>query len=128
MVDNYLIPEGTVMKANGDGEAVAIGGAQNRVFLLGLKIAEVVEQESLDVSIYASVDGQAWEAKPVMKFPQHFYAGESPMLLDLTGRPEVKWVRAHWEVARWGRGSEQPRFVASLRVREVSREVLGTRD
>jgi len=45
-------------------------------------------------------------------------------LLDLTARPEVKFIRAHWEVARWGRGSETPMFEFHVTVREVPQEIL----
>ena len=46
------------------------------------------------------------------------------MLLDLSGRSEVKFVRAHWEVNRWGRGPEEPRFVFDVKIREVSADIL----
>jgi hypothetical protein len=36
----------------------------------------------------------------------------------------VKFVRAHWEVARWGRGTETPMFEFSLRIQEVPSEIL----
>jgi hypothetical protein len=36
----------------------------------------------------------------------------------------VKFVRAHWEVARWGRGTETPMFEFSLRVKEIPSEIL----
>ena len=75
-----------------------------------LAITKIIEQESLDVSIFGSADGATWEAKSIAAFPQKFYCGESPLLLDLTAHPDVKFVRLHWEVARWGRGSETPMF------------------
>lgn len=46
------------------------------------------------------------------------------MLLDLTARPEVKFLRAHWEVARWGRGTETPMFKFAVSIREVPPEIL----
>jgi hypothetical protein len=36
----------------------------------------------------------------------------------------VKFVRAHWEVARWGRGTETPMFEFGLRLKEVPSEIL----
>ncbi len=65
-----------------------------------------------------------WDPKPVAAFPQKFYREEVPLLLNLTARPEVKFVRAHWEVARWGRGSETPMFEFSVALREVPQEIL----
>lgn len=98
-----------------------VGG---RIFLLTLTITNIIEQESLDVSIYGSRDGATWDGKPVAAFPQTFYREEVPLLLNLTARPEVKFVRAHWEVNRWGRGSEIPMFEFHVMLRDVPREIL----
>jgi hypothetical protein len=84
----------------------------------------MIEQESLDVSIHGSADGTTWDAKPVAAFPQRFYREEIPLLLNLTARPEVKFIRAHWEVGRWGRGSETPMFEFCVTLREVPQEIL----
>src|ERR1700685_2431604 len=124
MIDTYLIPENTVVNAKGDGAPVDVSNAANRVFLLSLNITEIVEQESLDVSIFGSADGAAWSPKPITYFPQKFYPAEHPMLLDLTGRPEMKFLRAHWEVARWGRGTEIPLFKFGVSIREVPADIL----
>ena len=124
MIDTFLVPEKTVVSAKGDGAAVDVSGAANRVFLLTLEITQIIEQESLEVSINGSADGTAWSAKPIVTFPQKFYRGESPLLLDLTAHGDVKFVRAHWEVARWGRGTETPMFEFGLRLKEIPAEVL----
>ncbi|MFZ0804351.1 MAG: hypothetical protein WBQ09_08785 [Terriglobales bacterium] len=124
MIDTFLVPENTVVTAKGDGAPVEVSGAANRVFLLSLNITEIVEQESLDLSIYGSADGAAWGPKPLTSFPQKFYRAEHPMLLDLTGHPEVKFLRAHWEVARWGRGTEIPMFKFGVSIREVPADIL----
>jgi hypothetical protein len=119
-----LVPEKTTVSAKGDGAPVDVSGAANRVFLVTLSITRIIEQESLDVSIYGSADGSAWEAKSLAAFPQKFYADESPLLLDLTARPEMKFVRAHWELARWGRGAETPMFEFGVTMKEVPADVL----
>jgi hypothetical protein len=124
MIDNLLVPEKTVVNAKGDGPVVDVSSASNRVFLLSLNISEIVEQESLDVSIYGSADGATWGPKPVTNFPQKFYLAQHPLLLDLTGRPEVKFLRAHWELGRWGRGSETPMFEFNVTIKEVPTDVL----
>lgn len=123
MSDIYLIQPGTVLTAKGDANAIEVPGG-NRVFLLTLAVTRIVEQQALDVSVWGSADGTTWEPKPLVAFPQKFYAGQHPMLLDLTQRPEIKFVRAHWEVNRWGRGSETPMFEVSLQVRPVPPEIL----
>jgi hypothetical protein len=124
MIDAALIAAKTVVSAKGDCSAMDIGGAVHRVFLVTLEITKIIEQESLDISLYGSADGAVWSAKPLAEFPQKFYCGQWPLLLDLTAHPEVKFIRAHWEVARWGRGSETPMFEFGIRIKEVPPEVL----
>jgi hypothetical protein len=124
MIDTFLVPTKTVVNAKGDGPVVEVGGAANRVFLLSLNITSIVEQESLDVSIQGSADGTTWGPKPVTNFPQKFYQAQHPLLLDLTGHPGVKFLRAHWEVSRWGRGSETPMFEFNVTIKEVPAEIL----
>jgi hypothetical protein len=89
-----------------------------------LAITKIIEQESLDVSIFGSADGAAWTPKSLAAFPQKFYCGESPLLLDLTPHPDVKFVRLHWEVARWGRGTETPMFEFDVSLKEVPANIL----
>jgi hypothetical protein len=124
MIDSFLVSDKTVVNAKGDGPAVDVSSAANRVFLLSLNITGIVEQESLDVSILGSADGTTWGPKPLTNFPQKFYQAQHPLLLDLTGQANVKFVRAHWEVARWGRGSETPMFEFHVTIKEVPAEIL----
>jgi hypothetical protein len=119
-----LAPAGTVATAKGDGQAVDVSGASNRVFLATLSITKIIEQESLDVTIYGSADGSTWEPKSIAAFRQEFYTGETPLLLDLTAHPIVKFVRAHWEVARWGRGTETPMFEFGVTLKEIPADIL----
>jgi hypothetical protein len=114
-----LVAQGTRVTENGTGAAVDVTASQTRTFLLVLQITGVVEQESLDVSIYGSEDGQNWLPKPILKLPQRFYRSETRMVLDLTSRPEVKVIRAGWELNRWGRVSPLPVFVFGLHATEV---------
>ena len=122
--ESVLVPAQTAVTAKGDGAAVDVSDAASRVFLVTLTIANIIEQESLDVSVFGSADGSAWEAKSIAAFPQKFYCGETPLLLDLSAHPEVKFVRAHWEVARWGRGTETPMFEFGVTMREVPASIL----
>jgi hypothetical protein len=124
MIEAFLVPENTVVNAKGDGPALDVSRSEGRIFLLTLAITNIIEQESIEVSIFGSADGATWAAKPVAAFPQKFYREEFPLLLNLTASPEVKFIRAHWEVARWGRGSETPMFEFCVTLREVPREIL----
>lgn len=119
-----LVPAQTVVNAKGDGQPMDISAISHRVFLVTLNITRIIEQESIDLSILGSADGATWAPKPVAAFPQKFYCEESPLLLDLSANPEVKFVRAHWEVARWGRGTETPMFEFSVSMKEIPAEIL----
>jgi hypothetical protein len=124
MLEASLVPERTVVNAKGDGHALDLSQAEGRIFLLTLAITNIIEQESIDVSIFGSADAARWDARPLAAFPQKFYREEIPLLLNLTARPDVKFVRAHWEVARWGRGSETPMFEFHVTLREIPQEIL----
>jgi len=124
MLETYLVPQSTVVSAKGDGPAEDLSRSANRVFLLSLEITNIVEQEAIDVSIYGSSDGSTWGAKSIASFPQKFYRAEHSLLLDLTQQPDVKFVRAHWEVNRWGRGTEVPMFEFQLSLKEVPADLL----
>lgn len=124
MIDTYLVPEKTVATAKGDGPAIEVRGAAHRAFLAALNITQIVEQEALDVSVYGSVDGSTWSPKPIVSFPQKFYRGETPLIVDLTSHPDVAFIRGHWEVNRWGRGSEAPMFEFTVTLKEIPPAVL----
>ena len=124
MLDTFLVPERTVVTACGDSAAAEVSGAARRAFLLTLSITGVVEQESIEVSLFTSADGTAWDAKPIATLPQKFYVGEYPLLVDLSGNPGARFLRAHWDVNRWGRGPAVPHFEISIRLREVPPELL----
>jgi hypothetical protein len=124
MIDTFLVPEKTVVNTKGDGASVDVSSAANRVFLATLSVTSIIEQESLDVSVYGSADGSTWSPKSIAAFPQKFYRGEHPLLVDLTQHADVKFVRAHWEASRWGRGTETPMFEFHVTFKEVSPQIL----
>jgi hypothetical protein len=114
-----LIAPHTLLEAAADGASVDVGGSATRTFLCNLDISDQIEQESLDVSIWGSADGQAWGTHPILKLPQRFYRGETRAVLELALRPEVKFIRAKWELNKWGRGAPVPAFRAGLRLAEI---------
>jgi hypothetical protein len=122
-IDTVLVPPQSVT-AKGDGPAIDVSGAASCVFLVTLAITKIIEQESLGLSIFGSADGATWGAKSIAEFPQKFYCGETPLLLDLTAHADVKFVRAHWEVARWGRGTEIPMFEFAVTLKEIPANIL----
>jgi hypothetical protein len=124
MIDVFLLPEASVVTSNGDSAPVDISGAEHRIFLINVSVTAVIEQQSVELSVFTSADGTTWETKPVAGLPQKFYVGEYPLLVDLSQNPEARVVRAHWDVNRWGRGANTPRFEMGVRLREVPPALL----
>ena len=114
-----LISKDTLVKENGNSAAVDVRASQTRTFFCLLNVTDQIEQESLDVSIWGSADGENWGAHPLLKLPQQFYRGETRAVLDLTLVPEVNFIRAGWELTRWGRVAPLPMFILGLRLTEV---------
>ena len=96
-----------------------------RTFLCTLEIFDQIEQESLDVAIWASADGQDFGAKPILRIPQRFYRGDTRQILDLSHLPAANFIRASWELVRWGRVAPHPMFVIGLRAEEVPASKVG---
>lgn len=122
MLPEFLLPETTVREA-GTGPDVSLGTEQGGTLILTLGITRIIEQESLDISIWGSADGTDWGAKPLVSFPQKFYCGTYQVLLDLTDRPEVKYIRAKWQVNRWGKGQPKPLFTVYLFAQQMERRM-----
>jgi hypothetical protein len=114
-----LIPAETKLESNAHGQPFDISQTASRTFLCELTITEQIEQESLEVSIWGSSDGQNFGKRPLLKLPQQFYLGTTKMVLDLAFRPEIRFLRARWEVNRWGRVTPLPMFVAGLTLAEI---------
>jgi len=114
-----LIPANSTLESNSVGEPIEISGSESRTFFCVLTVTDQIEQESLDVSIWGSPDGQNFGKLPLLKFPQQFYNGATKMILDVSLRLDVKYLRARWDLNRWGRVSPTPRFVASLQLEEI---------
>jgi len=109
LLPTFLVPE-TTQRADGESEPLVLGSAAGEVVKLALGITRIIEQESLDVSIWGSADGETWGDTPLIAFPQKFYCGTYTILLDLSGRPEITRLQAKWKMSRWGRGEPKPLF------------------
>ena len=74
----YLVPPDTVAETAGAGAVFELGSLAGRPVLIILRIIDIIEQESLEVSIWGSADGKEWGARPLFSFPQKFYRGVTP--------------------------------------------------
>ncbi len=116
---DYLVNPGTVIDSSGQSAAYELGARAGKPLLLIVRIDEIIEQESLHVSIWGSADGETWDDKALFWFPQKFYRGATPAALDLSQRPEIKFLQARWETNRWGRGYPRPHFVVAIEVQDL---------
>ena len=121
MLPQFLLSETTVREA-GTGEQLDIGDLQGETLILTLGITRIIEQESIDISIWGSTDGSDWGVKPLVSFPQKFYCGTYQILLDLSERP-VRFLRVKWQVNRWGKGDPKPLFSIYLFVQAMRRQM-----
>jgi len=123
MLPGFLLPETTIRQA-GTGEAIVVTEFTGGVLLLTLGITRIIEQQSLDVSVWGSPDGKEWGAKPLISFPQKFYCGTYQILLDLGPHPDIRHLRVKWQAARWGKGDPKPLFGVYLFAQVVEQQVL----
>ena len=122
MLPEFLLPE-TIVREAGSGPVVSLENEQGGTLILTLGITRIIEQESLDLSIWGSSDGTEFGAKPIISFPQKFYCGTYQVLLDLSERPEVKHLRVKWQVNRWGKGDPKPLFGIYLFAQQMERHL-----
>ena len=118
---SYLLPQ-TVAETNGESQPYDLGALTGKPLLVVLRVTDIIEQESLHASVWGSADGKEWGSKALFWFPERFYRGVTPAAIDLSQRPEVKFLKARWEMNRWGRGYPVPRFEFSLEVQPLDRK------
>jgi len=119
----FLVPETTV-REDGSGPILDLGSSQGKSLTLTLGITRIVEQESLDLSIWGSSDQENWGARPLAAFPQKFYCGVYQMPLNLAAQPDLRYLKAQWKVNRWGRGAPAPLFSFYVFAEEAGHEAL----
>jgi hypothetical protein len=121
MLPEFLLEE-TTIREGGAGPVLSLGGRAGGALLVTLGITRIIEQQSLDVSIWGSADGIDWGAKPLAAIPQKFYCGAYQIVLDLSEHPDVTYLRAKWEASRWGKGDPKPLFSVYLFVQAMDHE------
>src|SRR5882724_6409913 len=100
MLPSFLIHETTV-RESGESPVYSLEDSCDRNLTLTLGITHAMEQESLDVDVYASHDGKKWSAAPIASFTRKYYCGTYQLVLP---GQEGRFLKAAWHVNRWGRG------------------------
>jgi hypothetical protein len=117
---DYLVPPETAIDSPGAGAPFELGPRTGKLLLIVLRVTEIIEQESLLLSIWGSTDGKDWGAKGLFQFPERFYCSATPASLDLARRPEIRFLQARWHVNRWGRGYPRPFFKIAVEIQDVT--------
>src|SRR5271156_5221483 len=98
---DFLIPE-TIATEDGIGRALTLGCRRGNPLLLNLEISQIIQQESLDISVWGSADERQW--RQLVTFPQKSYCGSYLSQLNLARHKEIRYLRAQWRLSRWGAG------------------------
>ena len=123
MLPQFLFPETTVREP-GAGPMIGLGDEPGRDAHRHARcFTRIIEQESIDITIWGSADGSDWGTKPLLTFPQKFYCGTYQVLLDRGAHPDLKFLRAKWQVSRWGRGEPNPLFTVYLFAQAIQDEM-----
>lgn len=109
MLQNSLLSE-TIARTDGFGPVADVSQEAGKLLVLTLGITRIIEQESLDVSIWGSRNQTDWGEKPLVSFPQKFYCGMYSILLNLSGHSEIKYLQVHWKMSRWNNNNPTPLF------------------
>lgn len=109
MLPISLLPE-NVATTDGIGPPIEISRANGKLLVLTLGITRILEQESLEVSVWGSSDGSNWGSKALAGFPPKSYCGYYSILLNLAARPEVRYLRVQWKMNRINKTLGTPMF------------------
>ncbi|MGD1094855.1 MAG: hypothetical protein ABSB35_23035 [Bryobacteraceae bacterium] len=119
---DFLIPE-TIATEDGIGKVLTLGGRRGKPLLLNLEITQIIQQESLDISIWGSGNEQHW--RQLVTFPQKSYCGSYLAQLDLACHEEIRYLRAQWRLSRWGEG--EPAVLAGFNLSIETQKKLHTK-
>jgi hypothetical protein len=100
-----FVPE-IVAREDGVSDEIALGKTSGRPLLLTLGITRILQQESLDISIWGSADKEQW--RQIAAYPQKFYCGTYLLLVDLARSPLIQYLRVQWRMGRWGETDPKP--------------------
>ena len=104
-----LLPN-CVRHADGIGPAVHLNEFCGKLLVVTLGINTVVERTGLTISVWGSPDEFDWGAKPLVTLRQRQYCGVYSALVNLAQHPDVRFLRVHWNMSRWGKGERSAHF------------------
>lgn len=121
-----LVPESLVFR-DGAAPPAELGSSHGKLLVVTLEILRVTEQDGLMVSLWGSADKSDWGTTPLLTFPPKSYCGVYSALLNLSNRPEVKYLCVHWTLRRWAKGESNPAFGFAVFAEESGARIAGRR-
>ena len=121
----YLLSE-SVRKGDGMGPVVPLDDYCSKLLVLTLGITDVVERTGLTVSVWGSKDQNEWGSGPLLTFRQRQYCGVYSVLLNMASYMDLRYLRVHWNMNRWGRGERIPQFGFEVFAEESGARVSGS--
>lgn len=100
-----FVPE-LVAREDGVSDEITLGTSSGKPLLVTLGITRILEQESLDVSIWGSADREQW--RQIAAYPQKFYCGTYLLMVDLSRERHIRYLRVQWRMGRWGEFDPTP--------------------
>lgn len=100
-----FVPE-LVAREDGVSDEITLGTSSGKPLLVTLGITRILEQESLDVSIWGSADREQW--RQIAAYPQKFYCGTYLLMVDLSREKHIRYLRVQWRMGRWGEFDPTP--------------------
>ena len=95
---NYLVPP-SIKQNDGVGPVIELGAMHGKLLVVTLGINNVLEQESLAISIWGSASGTEWGTKPLLSFPRKSYCGLYAAFLNLANYPTIRFLRVEWKLS-----------------------------
>jgi len=110
-------------RRDGTGPTIDLGLDPASLLVISMGINHVIENERLTLSIWGSVDGNDWGEKPLVSFPPKAYCGVYSTFLNLAAHPQVRYLRAKWNMVRCGHSEGDPLFGFYASAQESSSQV-----
>jgi hypothetical protein len=104
----------SLFHVDGVSPSIDVSRVAGKLFVLTLGITRILEQQNLEVSIWASPDGSSWGTEPLTSFPPKSYCGLYSVLLNLAQKPPVRYVRVQWKMNRWSKSPENTSLLCAF--------------
>ena len=87
-----------IVEGDGFGPTVDVSRESGKLLVVTLAITRLLQQESLEISVWGSPDGTDWGTRPLTSFPQKFYCGLYSILLNLAAQRQIAYLRLQWKI------------------------------